>query len=66
MTNILKIVDLILRLAGLIARAREAGRDVTDEEVNAVFDRADRGDAAWKAGLPKTAPNEGESDARPG
>ena len=57
LTNIAVMVDLGLRAFGVVDRAIKAKRDVTDEEVAAVFARADRADAAWKAGGP---PKEGE------
>ena len=47
LTNILILIHLITEATGLVARAIEAGRDVTDEELAAVFARCDRADAAW-------------------
>lgn len=47
LTNVLILMHLITEATGLVARAIEAGRDVTDEELAAVFARCDRADAAW-------------------
>lgn len=63
LTNIAILVDLILRTSGVVDRAIKAKRDVTDEEIEEVFARADRADAAWKAGL-TASPNAADEEKK--
>ncbi len=48
-TNLLILTQVSLEIAGLIARAVAAGRDVSDAELDAVFDRTRQADAYWAA-----------------
>jgi len=46
--NIILLIQVIAEGSRLIAAAIEAGRDVTNEELAAVFAKADAADKAWE------------------
>lgn len=49
MSNVILALAIIERLVCLIDRAMTAGEDISDEELDAAFDRADAAEDAWNS-----------------
>lgn len=49
MENVLLALAIIERLSRLVRQAQKAGEDISDEELQAAFDRADAAEAAWES-----------------
>ena len=49
LTNVLVAIHVSNALLGLVERAVARGEDITDEELDGAFARADRADAKWDA-----------------
>jgi hypothetical protein len=57
MQNVLAALLIIERLAELVRTAEIGKEDITDEQLQAAFDRADKADAAWLERIGKDQTN---------